>query len=110
MLTILTLMLYLNMVLHHKLSPSFRRAKPAFFNTLTSTMHNYHISAKNKYSILSKLMKRRKKYLIPPVIENDQVVTNSQQKADLINNFFASKLSVQNPQDSASNLPPRNDI
>ena len=73
-------------------------------------MHNYHISAKNEYLILFKLMKNNKISFIPPIIENDQVVTNPQQKADIINNFFASKLSVQNSQDSAPSLPPRNDI
>ena len=37
-----------------------RRAKQSFFNTVTSTMHNYHISAKKKFSILTKLMKNNK--------------------------------------------------
>ena len=60
--------------------------------------------------MLSKLMKSNKISSIPPIIEDNQVVTDPQQKADIFNNFFASKLSVQNPQDSAPSLPPRNDI
>ena len=55
-------------------------------------------------------MKSNKISSIPPVIENDQVVPGPQQKADIFNNFFASKLFVKNPQDPDPNLPPRNDI
>ena len=91
----------------HESTSANRRAKQAFFNTVTSIMHNYHISPKNKCSILSKLMKSNKISSIPPIIEDDQVVTDPQQKADIFNNFFASKLSVQKPQDPAPHLPPR---
>ena len=87
-----------------------RRAKQAFFNTVTSTMHNFHISAKKKFSILSKLMKNNKISSIPPIIENDHVITDPQQKAEIFNSFFASKSSVSNAQDPALELPPRNDI
>ena len=87
-----------------------RRAKQSFFDTVTSTMHNYHISAKKKFSILTKLMKNNKISRIPPIIENGQVITDPQQKADIFNNFFASKSSVKNAQDPAPDLPPRNDI
>ena len=52
-----------------------RRAKQSFFNTVTSTMHNYHISAKKKFTILTKLMKNNKISKIPPIIENDCVET-----------------------------------
>ena len=60
-----------------------RRAKQSFFNTVTSTMHNYHISAKKKFTILTKLMKNNKISRIPPIIEKDQVITDPQQKADI---------------------------
>ena len=55
-------------------------------------------------------MKNNKISRIPPIIENDQVITDPQQKADIFNKFFASKSSVQNAQDPAPVLPPRNDI
>ena len=60
-----------------------RRAKQSFYNTVTSTMHNYHISAKKKFSILTKFMKNNKISRIPPIIENGQVITDPQQKADI---------------------------
>ena len=55
-------------------------------------------------------MKNNKISRFPPIIENDQVITDPQQKADIFNNFFASKSSVKNAQDPAPNLPSRNDI
>jgi hypothetical protein len=55
-------------------------------------------------------MKNNKISRIPPIIENDQVITDPQQKADIFNNFFASKSSVQNAQEPAPDLTPRNDI
>ena len=36
------------------------RAKNAFFNTVNATMQNYEISAKKKFSILTRLMKNQK--------------------------------------------------
>ena len=40
-----------------------RRTKLAFYNTVNQTMHNSQISAKKKFSILSKLLKKQKKNL-----------------------------------------------
>ena len=76
-----------------------RRAKQAFFNTITSTMHNSNISAKKKFCILSKLMKNNKVSHIPPIIEKDKIITDPKEKADIFNNFFASKSSVQGAND-----------
>ena len=73
-------------------------------------MHNHHITAKKKFSILTKLMKNNKISRIPPIIENEQVITDPQKKADIFNSFFASKSSVKNAQDPAPDLPPRDDI
>ena len=43
-----------------------RRAKQAFFNTVTSTMHNFYISPKKKFTILSKLMKKEQSIFNTP--------------------------------------------
>ena len=87
-----------------------RRAKQSFFNTITATMHNNNISAKKKFCILSKLMKNNKISHIPPIIEDEQIVTDPKQKANIFNNFFASKSSVQGADDPAPVLPPKDDI
>ena len=39
--------------------------KKAFFNTVNATMTNYEISAKKKFSILTKLMKTQKIQTFP---------------------------------------------
>ena len=73
-------------------------------------MHNHNISAKKKFCILSKLMKNNKISHIPPIIEDEQVVTDPKEKADIFNNFFASKSSVQGAEDPAPVLPPKENI
>ena len=79
-----------------------RRAKFAFYNNVNSTMNNFNISAKKKFSILLKLMKNNKFSPTPPLIENDSTVNDPGLKADIFNTFFASKSNVQNSDD----LPP----
>ena len=87
-----------------------RRAKQTFFNTITATMHNHNISSKKKFCILSKLMKNNKISHIPPIIEDEKIVTDPKQKANIFNNFFASKSSVQGADDPTPVLPQKDDI
>ena len=68
-----------------------RRAKLAFFNSVNSTMHNGSISAKKKFCILTKLIRTQKISTVPPIIENGEVITDSQEKANIFNNFFFTK-------------------
>jgi hypothetical protein len=87
-----------------------RRAKLAFFNSVNSTMHNSCISAKKKFSILSKLIRTQKVSSVPPINSNGGVVTNSQEKANIFNNFFADKATVPGNGDPVPPLQPRDDI
>ena len=87
-----------------------RRAKQSFFNSVNSTMRNFEISAKKKFNILTKLMKNQKTSLIPPIIENDQIINDSQTKSNLFNDLFASKATVSGNDDPVPTLPPRDDI
>ena len=87
-----------------------RRAKQAFFNSVSSTMHNSRISAKKKFSILSKLMKNNKVSEIPPILDKDKVVTDAKSKSDIFNTFFADKATVSGADDPAPELPPKEDI
>ena len=87
-----------------------RRAKQAFYNSVNSTMRNYEISAKKKFSILTKLMKNEKFSFIPPIIENNEVINDAQTKSNLFNDLFASKATVPGNNDPVPLLPPRNDI
>ena len=87
-----------------------RRAKQAFFNTVSSTMHNRNIPAKKKFSILSKLMKNNKVSHIPPIIDKEEVVTDPERKSNIFNEFFAEKATVEGADEPAPELPPRDDI
>jgi hypothetical protein len=82
------------------------RAKNAFFNTVNATMTNYEISAKKKFSILTKLMKNQKISNIPPLIQNDTVIIDAKSKSEHLNDIFVSKASVQGSDDPVPVLDP----
>ena len=54
---------------------------------------------KKKYGILTKLMKSQKILTIPPLIENNQTITDSKQKSDLLNKHFANKSTLPGQHD-----------
>ena len=81
------------------------RAKNAFFNTVNATMQNYEISAKKKFSILTKLMKNQKNSNIPPLIQNGEVINDAKQKSKQLNDLFIAKATVNGPQDDGPFLP-----
>ena len=87
-----------------------RRSKLNFFNAINATMKNPEISAKKKFSILTKLMKTQKVSTIPPILDNGKVVTDAQAKCKIFNDYFASKASVPGNDDEVPNLTPRDDI
>ena len=82
------------------------RAKNAFFNTVNARMSNYEISAKKKFSILTKLMKNQKISNIPPLIQNNNVINDSKSKSEHLNDIFVSKASVQGSDDPVPELDP----
>ena len=86
------------------------RAKNAFFNTVNATMQNYEITAKKKFSILTKLMKNQKNSSIPPLIQNGEVINDSKLKSEQLNNLFTGKATVNGPQDDVPLLPQNDSI
>ena len=87
-----------------------RRSKLNFYNSINATMKNPEISAKKKFSILTKLMKTQKVSTVPPILDNDKVVTDAQAKCKIFNDYFASKASVPGNDDEVPNLIPRDEI
>ena len=81
-----------------------RRAKNNFFSNVNETMNNINISAKKKFNILSKLMKTNKFTLIPPLVENNSSIQDPSVKSNILNKFFSSKSTVQNPNDEPPTL------
>ena len=82
------------------------RAKNAFFNTVNATMSNNEISAKKKFSILTKLMKNQKTSNIPPLIQGNTVINDAKIKSEHLNDIFVSKATVQGSEDPVPVLDP----
>ena len=87
-----------------------RRSKLSFFDSINATMKNPNISAKKKFSILTKLMKTQKVSSIPPIFDQNKVVTGAQEKCDIFNKYFSAKATVEGEDDPVPNLTPREDI
>ena len=73
-------------------------------------MQNYEITAKKKFSILTKLMKNQKNSSIPPLIQNGEVINDSKLKSEQLNNLFTGKATVNGPQDDVPLLPQNDSI
>ena len=73
-------------------------------------MQNYEISAKKKFSILTKLMKNQKNSNIPPLIQNGEVINDAKQKSEQLNDLFIAKATVNGPQDDVPFLPQKDSI
>lgn len=82
-----------------------RREKNRYLHTLKSVWSNPDIPTRKKFSILKKLSKSEKSNYIPPLIENNETIHESEKKANIFNDFFASKSQVPNPQDEPPDLP-----
>ena len=58
-----------------------KRDEAEFFNSVNSTMNNPSILAKKKFGILKTLMQNQKVSCIPPLIENNETITDPKQKS-----------------------------
>ena len=76
-----------------------RRAKTNFYDSVNNTLRNSALSPKKKFSILFKLMKNNKFSNVSPLIENNTTILDPLEKSNILNKFFASKSTVQNPND-----------
>ena len=62
---------------------------------MNDTLRNHSLSAKNKFSILLKLMKNNKFSNIPPLVENNITVQDPLEQSNIFNKHFAEKLLFQ---------------
>ena len=81
-----------------------RRAKNSYFNSLKSVWCNPNISSKKKFLLLQKLSNSKKCSVIPPLIENGNIVKDPFEQAELFNKHFTEKANVINPNDTPPNL------
>ena len=81
-----------------------RAEKNKYFSTLKNIWNNPKISSKNKFSILKKLTKTNKNASIPPLFEDDKIIEDPLEKANLFNRFFTDKSQVIKPNDQPPDL------
>ena len=83
------------------------RVKNAYFNSVNNVMNNPAISAKKKFGILKKLMNSQKFSTIPTLVDHEKTIEKPEEKAHILNKYFASKSTVTNPDDEVPNLEPK---
>ena len=81
-----------------------RRAKNQYFHNLKNILSNPKISAKKKYGLLQKLSRTSKSNVIPPLIENGEIINDPQEQAEIFNKYFTGKSNVINPNDEPPTL------
>ena len=80
--------------------------KNAYFNKLKKVLSNPEITSKKKFTILNRLTNTGKDANIPPIIDNDKVINDPLEKAQLFNKFFASKSKIHGKNDTPPKLEP----
>ena len=80
-----------------------RKSKQTYFNKLKKVFTNPEIPSKKKFKIINRLSNTGKDANIPPIIDNDKVINDPLEKAQLFNKFFASKSKIKGNND----IPPK---
>ena len=83
-----------------------RKSKQTFFNGLKKILSNPDVPSKKKFTMLNRLTNTGKDANIPPLIDNDKVINNPLEKAQIFNKFFASKSKIQGKHDMPPKLDP----
>ena len=79
-----------------ELSDLILKAKDDYYTRLAKKLNNPSLRCKTYWSILKTFFNGKKVPLIPPLIINDQLVTDFKVKANHFNNHFSSQCSVIN--------------
>ena len=76
--------------------------KIEYYKNMSDSLNDPGISSKKYWSILHRFLKKRKAPQIPPIRQNDILITDVSKKANCFNSFFANQCSLI-PTDS--NIP-----
>ena len=69
---------------------------------MRAKLDNPKTVSRTYWSIINKFLSNKKTSIIPPVLVNDELVSDFKQKANLFNNYFASQCT---PIKNGSKLP-----
>ena len=81
-----------------------RTAKKVYFQNLKQTLSNPGVSSKKKFQILGRVTNTGKNSFIPPLIDKGLVVHKPIEKANLFNDQFAKKATLDGYNDEAPEL------
>ena len=81
-----------------------RKTKRKYFNNLRNVMGNPNMAPKKKFELIERITNTGKNSNIPPLIDNDEVISNPKIKAKVFNAHFASKSTIINSSDKGPHL------
>ena len=83
-----------------------QKRKSDYYKNLSDSLNDPNISPKKYWSVLHRFLNKRKSPQIPPIRQNDTVVTDISEKANIFNAFFANQCSLlQTNSDIPDQLP-----
>ena len=90
-------------------SKQIKNTKEKYFSNLGKKLSNPNHGLKEYWSSLNRLINKKNTQNIPPLLENDSFVINVQEKANLLNNYFAEQCCTVSTASTLPELQPRCD-
>ena len=87
------------------LSILISESKDAYYNRLSNKLKDPKTSPKAYWSILKYFFANKKVPIIPPIIYNNEIITNFKAKAEIFNTHFANQCSLINNSSNLPNIP-----
>ena len=92
-------------LISNSLTETIKSSKETFYCKLSTKLANPSTSSKTYWSILKTFVNGKKMPIIPPLLVNDNFITNFLEKANLFNDFFRKQCQ---PLQNNSTLPKSN--
>ena len=83
---------------------AIRNVKKRYENKVAETLSDPNLTIRNFWKISKRVMDGKSERTIPPLFENDSLITEDDRKADIFNNYFASIASFDHSE-PLPNLP-----
>ena len=89
-------------LLQSKLNSLIEKSKSNYYARLSKKLSDPMTSPESYWSVLKTFLINKKIPFIPPLLDDDKLITNFKEKAEIFNNFFAKQYSLINTN---SDLP-----
>ena len=84
-------------------------AKSNYFNNLKKILNSNETSTKKKFQLLKNVTNSGKGVGIPPLLSENDVISNPREKAAIFNTLFAMKASIDGSDDPVPDVPETED-